>query len=91
MTLINGNANLKITYENARIDLDDRLKSAKLSLEQADIGYTNAKILRDATIKQLFASRRSADIALEQAKRDYSKLRVTAPVDGTITKVITNV
>lgn len=90
MILINSNSNLKVTYENARIDLEDRLKNAKLSLEQAEVGYKNAQVLRDATIKQLLAGKRSAEIALEQAKRDYSKLRINAPVDGTITRVIAN-
>jgi multidrug efflux pump subunit AcrA (membrane-fusion protein) len=88
LAILNSNSNLKITYENARLDLDDRFKTTKLSLEQAEIGYKNAKILRDATIRQLLAGKRSAEIALEQAKRDYSKLRVTAPVDWTITRII---
>jgi multidrug resistance efflux pump len=90
MKLINDNSNLKVTYENARIELEDKLKNTKLSLEQAEVGYKNAQILRDATIKQLLAGKRSAEIALEQARRDYAKLRINAPLDGTITRVIAN-
>ncbi len=90
-SLLSGNSDLNITFQNARIDLEDRVKNAKLTLEQAEVGYKNAQILREATIKQLFASKRSAEIALEQAQRDYAKLHVVAPVDGTITRVLTSV
>ena len=91
LALINWSANLKVTYENARIDLSDKLKNAKLTLEQAEVWYKNAKILRDATLKQLTAAKKSAEITLEQAKRDYSKLRIAAPLEWTITRIIASV
>lgn len=40
---------------------------------------------------QLDANKENAKIALAQAERDYAKLRVIAPVDGVISRVIANV
>lgn len=88
---IQMNNDLKLTYETTRIDLMDRMKSAKLSLEQAESGYKNALKLRDATLKQLAAATKSAELWLEQAKRDYAKLRPSSPVDAIVTKVLTNI
>ena len=61
-----------------------KTENAKLTVEQADSAYKNAKSILDATLVQLEASKKSAQIALEQAKRDYAKLRIIAPVDGNI-------
>ncbi len=90
-TIINASNDLKVTYENARIDLKDRIENARLSLEQADKAYNTAQALRDATLIQLDANKENAKIALAQAERDYAKLRVIAPVDGVISRVIANV
>lgn len=90
-TIINASNDLKVTYENARIDLKDRIENARLSLEQAEKAYNTAQALRDATLIQLDANKENAKIALAQAERDYAKLRVIAPVDGVISRVIANV
>lgn len=89
--IINASNDLKVTYENARIDLKDRIENARLSLEQAEKAYNTAQALRDATLIQLDANKENAKIALAQAERDYAKLRVIAPVDGVISRVIANV
>lgn len=88
---INKNSDLKISYENARIDIKDKIENARLTLEQAKKSYETAKALQWATLIQLEANRENANIALSQAERDYSKLRVIAPVDGIISRVIANV
>lgn len=90
-TIINASNDLKVTYENARIDLKDRIENARLSLEQAEKAYNTAQALRDATLIQLDANKENAKIALAQAERDYAKLRVIAPVDGVISRVIANI
>lgn len=89
--MINGSTDIKVTYESSRIDLKDRIENAKLATEQAKLTYDNAIRIRDATIAQLDATRKNAQISLDQARRDYSKLSISAPVDGTITKMIANV
>ena len=90
-SMINSSSDIKISYENARIDLKDKIENTRLSLEQAEKSYQTAKALQTATIIQLEANKENANIALAQAERDYSKLRITAPVDGVISKVIANV
>lgn len=71
--------------------MKDKVENARLSLEQAKKSYETAQSLRDATLIQLDANKENAKIALAQAERDYAKLRVTAPVDGIISRVIANV
>lgn len=88
---VNATTDLKISYENARIDMKDKVENARLSLEQAKKSYETTQSLRDATLIQLDANKENAKIALAQAERDYAKLRVTAPVDGIISRVIANV
>ena len=90
-TTINNSADLKISYENARIDIKDKIENARLSLEQAKKSYETTQALRSATLIQLEANKENANIALSQAERDYAKLRVTAPVDGIISRVIASV
>ncbi len=90
-TLINSNNDIHITYENARIDLKDKIENARLNFEQAKKSYDTAQALKWATLVQLDANRENAKIALQQAERDASKLRVTAPVDGVISRVIASV
>lgn len=85
------NTDLRLTYETTKLTLTDAIKNAKLSLEQSETAYKNAIALKDATLVQLLATKKNADIALEQARRDYSKLRIIAPVDGVISKVIWSV
>lgn len=90
-SLINSNSDLRISYENNRIDLKDRIENARLNLVQSKKSYDTAQALKWATLIQLNANRENANISLAQAERDTSKLRVTAPIDGIISKVIANV
>jgi multidrug efflux pump subunit AcrA (membrane-fusion protein) len=91
LTLLDTNPDTKLAYENTKLSLKDQLANTKLSLEQAQKAYETAQSLKDATITQLETGRKSAQIAYEQAKRDYSKLIITAPVDGVITKVLSSI
>ena len=88
---INSNNDLRLSYENTRIDIKDKIENARLSFEQAKKSYETAQALQTATLIQLEANKENANIALSQAERDYAKLRVTAPVDGIVSKIITNV
>lgn len=90
-SLINSNNDLKVSYDNSRIDIKDKIENARLSLEQAKKSYDTAQALKWATLIQLDANRENANIALAQAERDYSKLRISAPVDGVISRIIANV
>ena len=88
MRRINENPDLKLAYENTQIDLDNNIAQAKLTMEQAEKSLEDAKKLRDATLKQLSAGRANAELALMQAQRAASRLVVSAPVNGVVTKVL---
>lgn len=90
-TEINSDPDLRITYENTRIDLSDKIKTAELALNQTKVAYDSAFAIRDATIGQLDTSRKSAEISLNLARRNADNLIVRAPVSGTITKLLTSV
>jgi multidrug efflux pump subunit AcrA (membrane-fusion protein) len=90
-SIIEGSLDMKVTYESARISLADAMKSARLWVEQAELAYDNALKIQEVTLTQLDATRRNAELSLDQARRDYSKLSISTPVDGNITKVIASV
>jgi multidrug resistance efflux pump len=91
IALTNRNTDTKIAYDNARIDYKDKIENTRLNMEQAKKSYDTALALQSATLVQLDASRENAKIALQQAERDASKLRIAAPVDGIISRVIASV
>ncbi|MBX9809025.1 biotin/lipoyl-binding protein [Candidatus Gracilibacteria bacterium] len=88
---INSSNDLKLSFENAKIDTKDKIENAKLSLEQAEKAYETSMALKATTLVQLEANKENANISLAQAERDYAKLRITAPVDGIISRVIGSV
>lgn len=88
---ITSSSEAKVIYSQTRIDLKDRIKSAELALKQAETARDVALKSRWATISQLSANRNGTVLSIEQAQRDYSKLTVTAPFDGTVTKVLSSV
>ena len=88
---VNSSTDIKVTYENTRIDLKDKIENARLTFEQAKKSYDTAQALKWATLIQLDANRENAKIALQQAERDASKLRVSAPIDGIISRVIASI
>ena len=44
--MINSSNDLKISYENARIDIKDKIENSRLSLEQAKKAYDTAQALK---------------------------------------------
>lgn len=89
--IIDGSNDMKVTFENTRLSLKDSIENARLWLEQAESAYKNAITVKEATLTQMRVMRANADIALAQAKRDYAKLIITAPVEWTVTKLRTSV
>ena len=85
------NSEAKLTFDTTKINLKDQIDNAKLSLEQNEQLYKTAIELQQANLAQLDATKKNAEISLDQARRDYSKLSISAPIDGNITKVIANV
>lgn len=78
---------MRVTYENTRLTLRDSVENARLSLDQATSAYNNALQIKQATLTQMRVMRDNASITLAQARRDYAKLSIGAPVDGTVTRL----
>ncbi len=79
---------MRLTYENTRLDMKDKLKNTELAVRQAQIARDNALKNRELTLNQLSANRASTALSLDQAEREYARLAITAPFDGSITKVL---
>lgn len=65
--------------------------NSKLSLETAKLNYDNAVKNRTLTLEKLRISQRDASLNVSQAEREYEKLVIRAPIDGSITRVTTSV
>lgn len=89
--LIAGSDDMRVTYETTRLNLRDSIENARLGVEQAQSAYDNAIKIRTATLAQMRIGRDTAQISLAQAKRDYAKLAITAPIEGTVTRLRTSV
>jgi multidrug resistance efflux pump len=89
--ILAGSSDMRVTYERSRIALRESIEGARLSVEQAQSAYDNAAKIKSATLSQLAATRDNAHITLAQARRDYAKLSISAPVEWTITKLRTSV
>lgn len=87
----NGNSDGLIAYNRTLISIDDQLKDASLRLEQARNALDVAKKNKSIALEQADVSKINAIIWLEQASRDYNKLFITSPVNGTITRVLASV
>ncbi len=87
--LIQNSPDARLLYSSTIIDIKDRIAWAKLSLRQAENARDTAIKSRWTTLSQLSASRKSWVLSLEQAEREYAKLTISAPFDGTVSKVIT--
>lgn len=89
--LINNSTEARLLYNTNIIDLKDRIKAAELAMKQAEAARETAIKSKAATLAQLAASRNGTAISVEQARREYEKLIVTSPINGTVTKIITSV
>ena len=87
----NGNSDGLIAYNRTLISIDDQLKDSSLRLEQARNALDVAKKNKSIALEQADVSKINAIIWLEQASRDYNKLFITSPVNGTITRVLASV
>lgn len=82
---------LKLAYANTDLNNKQAIDNAKISLDQAKTALENTQRAKSATENQQNFSLQNANIAVMQAQRNASKLRVTAPINGTITKVVAQV
>ncbi len=88
LALIEKSSDAKLLYNNTIVDIKDRISAAKLALKQAENTKITALRSRETTLSQLSVGRQSGVISLEQAEREYAKLNISAPFDGSVARVI---
>ena len=88
LAMIDSSPDAKLLYNTTIIDLRDRIVGAKLALKQAENARDTAVKARSTTLAQLDATRQGWVLSLEQAQREYAKLAIVAPFDGSVSKVI---
>jgi multidrug resistance efflux pump len=89
--IIQSSPDAKLLYNSTIIDLKDKILAAKLAVKQAENARDLAVKSRATTLAQLGASRQSWVLSLEQAQREYARLTVTAPFDGTVSRVMATI
>lgn len=65
--------------------------NAKLALETAKLNYDTAVKNRSIALDKLKISETDASLSVSQAEREYEKLIIRAPIDGSITRVTASV
>lgn len=87
--------NLENTSSKTQIGLDKTLtnssdseRSLNLQLRSAQDTFDNAKKMRDITLQSLQNAIKEAQISYESALKEYSKLTISAPIDGVVWDII---
>lgn len=88
LALIEKSSDAKLLYNNTIVDIKDRISAAKLALKQSENAKVTAMKSRETTLSQLSVGRQSGILSLEQAEREYAKLNISAPFDGSVARVI---
>lgn len=89
--LATGEFDSKITLDKLRISNAQVINSAKIAVESAELMHENTKKNRIVTIEKLRLSEKDALLAETQAKEEFSKLTVTSPIEGSVSRVIASV
>lgn len=75
------------SYNKAIINIENTLHSYELKVTQAESNYNNALKNKDVTIKSLNNSILSAKNNLSKTQKEYSKLTITSPINGTVSSI----
>lgn len=86
--LANGEFDTQITLDKLKISNTQTINTAKTTVESAELMYENAKRNRVVTLEKLRLSEKDALLAQTQASEEFSKLTITSPIDGSVTRVI---
>jgi multidrug efflux pump subunit AcrA (membrane-fusion protein) len=86
--LANGEFDSKMSLDKLKISNAQAINTAKTTLESAELMYENAKKNKGVTLEKLRLAEKDALLAETQANEEFSKLTITAPIDGSVTRVI---
>ena len=78
------------SYERTILSIDDSIKDLDDQVKTAQSNLRNAKATRDITLRSLQNSIDDARISYTASAKEYAKLTITSPINGTISDVFTD-
>ncbi len=72
------------SYDRLVLDSKNQLENSKIGLETAKNNYDNALQNKNITLRSLQNAIRDSEVSYSEASKNYSKLTITAPIDGVI-------
>ena len=89
----------QVAYETAKTNIDLKIKSAQTAVDIQKAAVDSAQAALDlkkagpraVDVAGLRAQVQDAKVAYDQAAQNLTKIRITAPVDGTITDVVSDI
>ena len=86
-TLTSWEINAETTYKKTVITLEDNIKNLESQVSTAYNNFENAKKLRDVTLRSLKNLINGSKINYASATKEYAKLIIRSPINGTISEV----
>ncbi len=89
--VLSGELSAEAGYEKTLISTDESISNLESQIVVAENNLKNARENRDITLKSLQNSITEAQIGYTSASKDYEKLTITSPINGTISEVFIDV
>ncbi len=86
--LVLGNESADIWYQTTIASTNQQISDAQIGLESAQLNYDTAVRNKSNTLGLAATNITSAELAYQEALKQYEKLKVQAPITGTIWKIL---
>lgn len=86
-TLVSGEVSAETSFERTIISIEDNLKNLEDQVKTAQNDLENAKKNRDISLKSLRNAIDDAKVGYSSAAKEYAKLTIRSPINGTISDV----
>ncbi|HRX63564.1 MAG TPA: HlyD family efflux transporter periplasmic adaptor subunit [Candidatus Absconditabacterales bacterium] len=86
--LVLGNESADIGYQTTIASTNQQISDAQIGLESAQLNYDTAVRNKSNTLGLAATNITSAELAYQEALKQYEKLKVQAPITGTIGKIL---
>lgn len=86
--LSSSELNAETSYERTLLSIEDNLKNLQDQIKTAKNNLNNAIQTRSVTLRSLNNSIEEAQISYTSSAREYNKLTITSPINGTISDVL---
>lgn len=90
-TLISGELSASVGYEKTLLNTQNSVEGLKSQIDVAKNGLDNLKKSYDVTLQSLQNAIKEAQIAYASAEKEFSKLTLRSPINGTMSEVFLDV